>query len=375
MTPGPTVKVGQPWLGEDEHRLVCQAIQQGEIGHFGPFVGELEERFSAFCGVGHGVAVSSGTAALHVALAAAGIGTGHEVIVPTLTMIATANAVTYTGATPVAVDVDAETWTIDPDAVAAALSPRTRAVLPVHLYGHPCDMDGLVHVLAGRDDVVVVEDAAEAHGAEYQGRRAGSLGHAAAFSFYLNKVLTTGEGGMVVTDDTELAARARKLRDQAFEADNRFVHRMLGFNYRMTNLQAAVGVAQVRRVDELVRRKRDNAARYRRLLAGVPGLRLPPEAPWARSVFWMFAVLVEDEFGIARDDLMAALAQRGIETRPFFVPLHLQPLYVTVLGPGRHPVAEDLSARGLYLPSGTGLEPGEVDRVVEAIADVGRRAA
>ena len=183
----------------------------------------------------------------------------------------------------------------------------------MHLYGHPCDMDALAATVDGRD-VLIVEDAAEAHGAEYRGRRAGALGDVAAFSFYLNKVMTTGEGGMVLTDDPSLAAAATSLRDQAFEPDNRFVHRALGFNYRMTNLQGAVGVAQVRRIDQLVQRKRDNAERYRRLLQDVPGLRLPPEAPWARSIFWMFAVLVEDDFGMSRDDLTQALAERGVET-------------------------------------------------------------
>ncbi len=371
MTSESTVRVGQPLLGGDESRLVCEAISRGEIAHFGPFVRELEERFSAYCGVRFGVATSSGTAALHVAMAAAGIGPGDEVIVPALTMIATANAVTYTGATPVTADVEDVTWTLDAESVAAKLTERTRAIVPVHLYGHPCDMDALAEVVEGRD-VLLVEDAAEAHGAEYRGRRAGSLGDMAAFSFYLNKVMTTGEGGMLVTDRPEVAAAARSLRDQAFEPDNRFVHRVLGFNYRMTNLQAAVGVAQVRRIDELVARKRRTAGRYRALLSGVPGLRLPPEASWASSVFWMFAMLVEEDFGMGRDELMRELAARGIETRPFFVPIHRQPLYGPLLRNERHPVAERLAACGLYLPSGTGLTDAEIDRVTEAVGDVHR---
>lgn len=365
------VKVGEPWLGDDELRLVCDAMARGEIGHFGGYVRELEELFSTHCQARFGVATSSGTAALHLSLASVGIGPGDEVIVPALTMIATANAVRYTGAMPTFADVDPDTWTLDPACVDRLLTPRTRAVLPVHLYGHPCDMDALSAVLAGRD-LLVVEDAAEAHGAEYRGRRAGSLGDVAAFSFYLNKVITTGEGGMVVTDDSAIAAAARSLRDQAFEPGARFVHRVLGFNYRMMNLQAALGVAQVRRIDELVRRKRDNAERYRRLLAGVPGLRMPPEASWATSVFWMFAVLVTDEFGIDRDALMAALAERGIETRAFFVPLHRQPLYASVSRDAACPVAERLSARGLYLPSGTGLTFAEIDLVVDAIGEIHR---
>ena len=362
------VRVGEPWLGEEERLLVQQAMASGEIGHFGPFVHELEERFSAFCGVRFGVAVSSGTAALHLALVAAGIGTGDEVIVPALTFIATANAVTYTGARPVVADVTPETWTIDPAAVAARLTPRTRAVLPVHLYGHPCDMDGLSAAVAGRG-MLLVEDAAEAHGAQYRDRRTGSLGDVAAFSFYLNKVVTTGEGGMVVTDNPSIEAAARSLRNQAFAPGSRFVHSELGFNYRMTNLQAAVGVAQVRRIEDIVRRKRDNAAYYRRLLGAIPGLRLPPEAPWAASVFWAFAVVVNDDFGITRDALIRALAARGIETRPFFVPIHLQPLYAPLFAEERHDISEGLSERGLYLPSGTGLTTTEIDRVVEAVSD------
>jgi perosamine synthetase len=365
------IKVGQPWLGEEEHRLVADAAARGEIGHFGGYVRELEDGFSRWVGTEFGVATSSGTAALHLALAALGIGPGDEVIVPSLTMIATANAVTYTGARPVFVDVDPVTWTIDPAAVEAALNPHTRAVLPVHLYGHPCDMDALAAVVAGRH-LRLVEDAAEAHGARYRNRNAGALADVAAFSFYVNKVMTTGEGGMVVTDDVTVAARARSLRDQAFAPGSRFVHYELGFNYRMTNLQAALGVAQLRRIDELVARKRANAARYRRLLCDVPGLRLPPEQPWAQSVFWMFGILVEDEFGLDRDGLMRALADAGVETRTFFVPLHRQPLYADTAAEGHFPVADELSVRGLYLPSGTGLTADEIDRVVEAITSVRR---
>lgn len=371
MTVDALIKVGQPWLGDDEYRLVCDAMARGDIGYFGAFVREFEERFSAYCGTRFGVAASSGTAALHLSLAAAGIGAGDEVIVPTLTMIATANAVTYTGARPVIADVDSETWTLDPNAVVSQLTARTRAIVAVHLYGHPCDMDALRDLAAERD-VVIVEDAAEAHGSEYRGRRAGSLGDVAAFSFYVNKVVTTGEGGMVLTDDSATAAAARSLRNQAFQPEARFVHSTLGFNYRMTNLQAAVGVAQVRRIEQLVARKRENAAHYRRLLANVPGLRLPPEAPWARSVFWMFAVLVEDDFGLDRDAVMRALADRGIETRPFFVPLHRQPLYATLFADRPCPVADWVSARGLYLPSGTGLTPSEIERVVQAVAEIGK---
>jgi perosamine synthetase len=366
------IRVGQPSIGELERRYVTDAITRGELGHFGSYVQRFEESFSEYCSSRFGVATSSGTAALHVALTSLRLGPGDEVILPTLAMIACINVITYTGARPVLVDADEETWTMDATQLRDAISDRTRAIMPVHLYGHPTDMNE-IEALAREHNFYVVEDAAEAHGAEYRGRRVGSLGKIAAFSFYLNKVLTTGEGGMVITSDQEIAERARRLSDQAFEPQ-RFVHRELGYNYRMTNLQAAVGCAQVERADELVTRKREIASLYRRLLAEVPGLTLPPEAPWARSVFWMVGLVVEDEFGPTRDQLQRYLLSHGVETRTFFHPLHRQPLYAEMFLGRRFPVAERLAERGFYVPSGASLTDEEVGYVATCVRNARKEA-
>ncbi|MGH9803661.1 MAG: DegT/DnrJ/EryC1/StrS family aminotransferase [Candidatus Acidiferrales bacterium] len=358
--------MAEPVLGERELELASQAVRSGWISSQGGFVADFEDAFSRYCGVAHGVAVSSGTAALHVALAALGIEAGDEVLVPGITHIAVANAVTLTGARPVAVDCHPQTWTLDPEHAARKISPRTRALIAVHLYGHPCDIDPL-QALSEKHGFHLLEDAAEAHGATYRSRRTGSLGKLACFSFYANKIITTGEGGMLLTDDAALAARCRKLRNQAHEADHRFRHRELGFNYRLTNLQAAIGLAQMERIDEFVEIRRRNAHLYTELLEGLPGLTPPPEAPWAKNVHWMYALLVEEPFGLSRDDLMATLAGQGIETRPFFHPLHQQPLYENLFRGESLPVSERLGRAGLNLPSGNNLTEAQVRRVVSAI--------
>jgi perosamine synthetase len=363
----PRIRVGEAHLTELERDHVISAINRGAIAHFEDEVKLFEEKFSGYCGAAAGISTTSGTTALHLALAALGIGPGDEVIVPALTMIATINSVTYTGATPVVVDVDPATLTLSPAHVAARITARTRAVIPVHLYGHPADMPALVEVTAGRG-IALVEDCAQAHGAAVGGRRVGSLGLLSAFSFYYNKIITTGEGGMVLTSDPDLARRARYLRDQAFETE-RFVHRALGFNYRMTNLQAAVGVAQTSRLPEIVARKRAIAQAYRDLLRDEPRLSLIEEAGWADASWWMTAVFVDDAAGVSRDELARRLAAQGIETRRVFHPLHEQPLYRDLPAAGRCPVAEDAARRGLLLPSGAGLTPAEVAEVAAALVE------
>jgi perosamine synthetase len=353
--------VAEPFLGEEELRYVSECVLSGWVSSAGKFVGRFEELFAERCGVEHAIAVSNGTAALHVALVALGIGPGDEVIVPALTFVATANAVAYTGATPVFADSEAVTWNVDPDGVTAAIGPRTKAIVAVHLYGHPADMDAL---LAAADGIPVVEDAAEAHGALYKGRPVGALGRVGTFSFYGNKIVTTGEGGMVVTDDAELAARVRLLRDHGMEPGRRYWHPVLGFNYRLTNLQAALGVAQLEKLDEILAAKRRVTDRYAAGLRDLPGVTLPPEEPWARNVHWLYSILVEE-----RDAVMDALDAAGIESRPFFTPLHQQPLYATG---ERLPVAESLAERGLSLPSAVTLSAGEIERVVATLAGLAR---
>ncbi|MFN8019719.1 MAG: DegT/DnrJ/EryC1/StrS family aminotransferase [Acidimicrobiales bacterium] len=371
--PDRPLRVCEPGLGEAERRLVLEALDANWISSAGPFVAQFEEAFAAAVGCRHGVACSSGTAALHLALGAAGIGAGDEVIIPTFTMVATANAVRFLGATPVLVDSEPRTGNLDVTQVASAITPRTRAIVPVHVYGHPVDMDPL-RALAEEHGIDLIEDAAEAHGARYRDRPVGSLGRAAAFSFFANKVLTTGEGGMVTTDDAELAARARELRDLAFSSERHFWHRSVAFNYRMTNLQAAVGLAQVGRFDELVGRRRSNAERYAAALADVAGLHLPVEEPWAHNVFWMVGITLDDGFGCTRDELRERLAARGIETRTYFVPMHLQPAYFHAHRGERYPVAEELGRTGLYLPSGPELSDDDVAFVAREVrrAQAGR---
>jgi perosamine synthetase len=260
---------------------------------------------------------------------------------------------------------------MDPDLVAEKVTDRTRVILPVHIYGHPCDMDPVMRI-AEEHDLVVVEDAAEAHGALYRGRKAGGIGHLGCFSFYANKIITTGEGGMVVTDDGELAARARSLKDLAFDPDRRFLHGAVGYNYRMTNIQAAIGLAQLERIDDFIASRRDHAATYTRRLRGVPGLTLPVEMPWARNVYWMYGMLVGDAFGMTRDTLADRLAGEGIETRVFFHPMHAQPVFRKrgLFAGERCPVSEDLGARGLYLPSGSDLTGEEIRFVCERIREI-----
>jgi perosamine synthetase len=362
-------------LDGNELAYLTECIRSNWISSRGPFVERFEEAFSSAVGCRFGVACSSGTTALHLALAALGLEKGDEVILPTFTMIATANAVAYTGATPVLVDADPVTWNLDLSQVEAEIGPRTRAIIAVHTYGRPVAM-GEVREIARRHGLVVIEDAAEAHGAKDHNQPAGSLGDIATFSFYGNKIITTGEGGMVTTNDEKLAARTRRLRDHGFSPERHFWHSSIAFNYRMTNLQAAVGLAQTERFELLVEARRRNARLYRDRLAGIPGLTLPGEDRDSRNVYWMFGLLVEDDFGQTRDELRSALAARGIETRTFFIPVHLQPVFQHLAAAREFPVAEMLCRKGMYLPSGPTLTPQDIDRVAREIASArGRRSA
>jgi perosamine synthetase len=364
--PDGPVPVSDTLLTGNERRYLMECLDENYISSTGRFVGEFEAAFSAAVGTRHAVACTSGTAALHLALAAGGIGPGDEVLIPTFTMIATANTVRHLGGTPVFVDAEPDTRNIDPDALAAKLTSRTRAIVPVHTYGHPANMDA-IGAFAERNGLLVIEDAAEAHGAEYRGRRVGSIGHAAAFSFYGNKILTSGEGGIVATDDDGIAEAARSLRGHGFSGERHFWHRRLAFNYRITNLQAAVGLAQTEQLDALATKRRTTAARYGERLQDVPGLRLPHELDHVRSVHWMYAVTVDDAFGCSRDELRRHLADRGIETRTFFVPMHLQPIYFRAHRGERYPVAEELGRTGVLLPSGPGLTDEVIDYVARSV--------
>lgn len=359
-------------LEGNEARYLDECLRSGWISSAGPFVGRFENAFASAVGCEHGVATANGTAALHLALTALGIGSGDEVIVPAFTMIAVANAVRFTGARPVLVDGESDTCNLDPGMIEGCLTPRTKAVIAVHTYGHPAEMAAIMS-LARKHRLLVVEDAAEAHGAHYRGEPVGSIGDAAIFSFYANKIITTGEGGMVTTHSPIVAEKARLLRDHAFSPERHFWHREVGFNYRMTSMQAAVGLAQTERFAKLVQRRRDNAHIYRELLRPVRGLTLPVEREHVCNVFWMYGVLVEDSFGMTRDQLRAHLARHGIETRTYFIPLHLQPIYRDSYKGQRFPVAERWCQRGMYLPSGPSLGAEDLKRVAEVIRSARKR--
>ncbi len=365
------IPVAEPFLGEEELNNAAEAIRSGWISSQGRFILEFERKFAGYCGVRHGVATANGTVALHLALKALGVGEGDEVLVPALTFIATANTVTYCQARPVLVDSDPQSWCMDPARLEESITARTRAIMPVHLYGHPCDMDAIGNI-ARRHGLHVVEDAAEAHGALYRGRRVGSFGRVNCFSFFGNKIISTGEGGMCLTDDEDLDRRMRILRDHGMNPDRRYWYDVVGFNYRMTNLQAAVGAAQVDRLDMLVDRRRQLAKWYDDAFGTLAGRGLitrPPQMPWASSVYWMYSILLEDAFGITRDQVIGALKERGIETRPLFYPLHLMPPY-RGLDSRAFPVAEELSRKGLNLPSGPGVDEEEVARIAGAVASL-----
>jgi len=358
--------VAAPALTEKELLYVTECILTGWISSAGKFVTKFEQMFAEFCGTQHAIATSNGTTALHLALLAIGVGPGDEVIVPTLTFIATANAVAYCGAHPVFVDSETETWNLDPEAVGKAVTSRTKAIIPVHLYGHPANM-GPILAIAQKHGLRVIEDAAEAHGARYRGKTVGGLAEAGIFSFYGNKIITTGEGGMLVTNDATLADRTRVLRDHGMQPGRRYWHPVLGYNYRLTNLQAAVGVAQMESIEAILTDRRRMAAAYNRHLSGIPGLTTPPEAPWAANVYWLYSVVINSKlFGCGRDELMAHLGKNGIDSRPFFPCVHIQPIYAT----GQHfPVAEELSACGLSLPSFLHISDDSIARIAAAIRD------
>jgi perosamine synthetase len=357
--PASFIPVYEPWLGQLEEELVLETVRSTWISSLGKYIRQFEEEFAAFCGCAYGISTSNGTTALHLAVHALGIGPGDEVIVPALTFVASANSVQYTGARPVFADVDPVTWTIDPDAVARLISPRTKAIMPVHLYGQMAAMAEVME-LARTHNLLVIEDAAEAHGAAIGEQRAGRWGTVGAFSFFANKIITTGEGGMLVTDDEQLAARCRQLRDHGMPPARRYWHDEVGFNYRITNMQAAVGVAQMTRINEVIRRKRAIAAQYAAELADLPGVTLATEGEGTFSVFWMVSALIDPPFPMGRDDLILALRAAGIDSRPFFHPLDTLPPYKS---DSPCPVALNLSRRGINLPSSPTLTVEQVSRI------------
>jgi perosamine synthetase len=366
------IPVFEPQIGDREVESVVAALRRGEIsGSFGEALPRFESEFAEFVGAEYGVAVTSGTTALQLAVAAAGIQPGDEILISASTNIATAVACVHQGAVPVPVDSEDETWNLDLDVAESLIGERTRAIMPVHLFGHPVDMDA-VEALAAKHGLLVIDDAAEAHGAEVRGRRVGSFGDMSCWSFYANKIITTGEGGMVTTSDAALADRLRSLRNLAYGREQRLVHEDVGFNFRMTGYQAALGLPQLARIEETIEAKRRLAHTYDELLDPLSEIRRPVESDWARHVYWMYAIVLGEEIELSRDEVAARLRERGVDTRTFFCPMNLQPALRKVDGfrAVDCPVAERLWERGLYLPSSPGLERETVERVVAALGEV-----
>lgn len=364
------IPVNEPLFRGNEKRYLNQCIDQAWISSEGPFVKKLEDGFSSYLGLRYGIAVCNGTAALEVAYAAAGIGEGDEVIMPTFTIISCVIGLIRLGATPVLVDSEPETWNMDTSKIEPRITERTKAILPVHIYGHPVDMDPVMQ-LADKYRLTVIEDAAEVHGAEYKGRKAGSIGHVACFSFYANKIVTSGEGGMVVTDDETIANKARSYRNLCFKPEKRFYHTELGYNFRMTNLQAAVALAQLEQIDKHISIKRHIAAQYNKSLADIDVIKLPVEREGTRNVYWMYGIELKDEAEMDNEELAAVLEKKGVQTRPFFLGMHEQPVLQKkgLFHNEHYPVAERIARKGLYLPSGLALKDEQIVEVCEALHD------
>jgi perosamine synthetase len=362
------IPVFEPVISEDEIEAVVDALRKGEVsGTFGRYIEDFESEFAAYVGCKYGVAVNSGSSALHLAVAALDLQRGDEILVSASTNIATALAALHNGVIPIPVDSETETWNLDLDLLERLITKKTRAIIPVHLYGHPVDMDRLMEI-ARKHNLVVIEDCAESHGATVRGRMTGSFGDMSCFSFYANKVITTGEGGMITTNNKEHAERLKLLRNLAF-TEPRFKHELAGFNFRMPGFVAALGLAQFHKIDHIVEQKRRVAARYNEKLKDVPGLQLPAEKEWAKNVYWMYGVVVQPEFGITRNKLTEALAERGIQTRTFFCPMNQQPVLQKMDGFRAEPcpVADGLWETGLYLPSTWNLSDETIDLICDAI--------
>lgn len=361
--------VSEPLLDHAEAAYVAGALADGAIsGYFGQFLDRFEREFANFCECKHAVAVVNGTAAIHLALAVLDIGAGDEVLVAAYTNMATFFPVLYQGARPIPIDIEPDTWNIDPRLIEAKITSRTRAIIVVHIFGHPVDMDPVVEI-AQRHNLYVIEDCAEAHGALYKGRKVGGLGTIGCFSFYANKIITTGEGGMITLNDPALTERARAVKSLAFGRKNKFMHTEIGFNYRMSNLQAAMGCAQMAKIGRLIEMKRDVARRYAERLADVWLLRLPVEKDYARNVYWMYHIVLDPRAPVGRDELMARLAEDGIETRPGFLPFNMQEIFITrgLTELSACPVANEVGTNSFYVPSGPVLADSEIDYVCDRI--------
>jgi perosamine synthetase len=378
------IPVNEPVIGAKELEYVNECLRSGWISSVGRFVEEFEEKWAAYCGMKYGIAMSNGTTALHAAVRCIGIRPGDKVIMPTFTIISCAHAIISSGGIPILVDTDPGSWCMDVAQVKEKVEwemekedGRIKAIMPVHIYGHPVDMDPILE-LAQRYNLEIIEDAAEVHGAEYltgrdtgnpEWKRCGGLGNISTFSFYANKLITTGEGGMVLTNNQDYAEKARSLRNLCFRPDRRFYHTEMGYNYRLTNIQAAIGLAQLERMQDIIRKKRWMGQAYTGQLRGVPGLQLPVEQPWARQVYWMYGLVIDESTGFDAEEFARKLKEKGVDTRPFFLGMHEQPVLLNrgLFHGERYPVAERIARQGLYLPSGLALTESQIEQVCEAV--------
>jgi perosamine synthetase len=365
------IPVSEPKLGPKEKEYVLDCLETGWISSGGKYLEEFENHWAAYCGMKFGVAMCNGTVAIEAAVASIGLQPGDEVIMPSFTIISCVLAVVECGGIPVLVDCDPDTWCMDVSQIEAKITSRTRAIMPVHIYGHPVEMGPIIG-LAKKYNLQIIEDAAEAHGAEYKSKRCGGFGDITCFSFYANKIVTTGEGGMALTNDAGLAEKLRSQRNLCFQPQRRFYHTELGHNYRMTNIQAAIGLAQMEAIEEHITQKRWMAKAYMERLQGIAGLQLPVEKSWAKNVYWMYGLVLDKALGMNAEEFARRLKDKGIETRPFFLGMHEQPVFhKRGFFIGEHyPVCERIARQGLYLPSGLTLTEAQVDEVSEKIVEV-----
>lgn len=361
------IPVNEPLLNGHELQYVSDCVTSGWISSAGKYISDFERKWADYCGMKHGISVCNGTIALELAVEILDFPEGSEIILPAFTIISCAQAITKTGCVPVVVDCDPDTWCMDVSRVEAAITPKTRAIMPVHIYGHAVDMDPLIN-LAGKYNLKIIEDAAEVHGAEYKRKKCGGFGDVSCFSFFANKIITTGEGGMILTNSDELAEKLQSYRNLCFQSKQRFLHEEIGHNFRFTNIQAALGLAQLERIEKFVERKRAMAQMYNEALSGLP-VQLPVEKPWAKNVYWMYGFVIDENTGMTAKDLAVRLNEKGVETRPFFLGMHEQPVFKKAgLFQGVSlPITERISRYGLYLPSGQAITDNQINSVIAAV--------
>ena len=364
------IPVCEPYISSHDIELVNDALTSGWISSAGKYLDLFEEKWAAFCDMQYGIAVSNGSTALDIAIDLLDLEADDEVIMPTYTIISPAQSVVRRGGKPVLVDSDPINWQMDTSQIEAKISPHTKAILVVHIYGHPADMDPIM-ALAEKHNLIVIEDAAEVHAAEYKGLRCGGIGHISTFSFYANKLVTTGEGGMVLVKSKEHAERARSLRNLCFQPSRRFYHDELGYNYRMTNVQSAMGVGQIERIAETVARKREIAQFYNTSFADITAIQLPVEMSWAKNVYWVYGILLGEDRATEAVQVMQKLREKGIETRPFFLGMHEQPVFhkMGLFCGESYPVAERLARKGFYIPNGVALIDEQITEVISAVKE------